>query len=79
MTTYTKGNKMNIEERKIYNNLRNMDERHLYLAPDNKTVYILGNPGEKEGLYDLTRSEPFDPESETIKEELNQFVKSFFK
>ena len=79
MTTYTKGNKMNIEERKIYNNLRNMDERHLYLAPDNKTVYALGNQGQQKGMYVFTKTDPFDPESETLKEELNEFVQSFFK
>ena len=70
---------MNNEELRIYNNLLRAKGGELYLAPDNKTVYILGNQGEKKGLYELTRSEPFDPESETIKEELNQFVKSFFK
>ena len=76
MTTYTKGNKMSPEEREIYNMLI-VFGGHLYLAPDNKTVYTLGNQGKKSGLYVFTRSEPFDPESENIEKELNQFVESF--
>ena len=69
---------MNNEELRIYNNLRTR-VGELYLAPDNKTVYVLGEQGQQEGLYAFSRSEPFDPQSETLEEELNLFVQSFFK
>ena len=70
---------MNNEERAIYNNLRKRGDGHLFLAPDNKTIYVLGEQGQTAGLYAFSRVDPFDPESETLEEELEEFVQSFFK
>ena len=70
---------MDLNERQIFKHLTERGRGHCYVSIDLCTVYILDNPENPTGLYELKRSEPFDPNSETLDDDISNFIQSFFK